>query len=183
MKKVLLSAILLGAMMLIASFAGAQQRPDEPTNTGATHQVVTSAQGFTVTAPVALVPGAPTTGTATSGLAYTMTDYTGSLPNKDEFLVAVTVYNTPTLDASSLQLAIDAIVARPDTKILAQADTAVSGLPAKKVIFSVDKDTLRVGYLNTIRGNVLYQFMFATNPATPSDMDGVDTFFRSASTQ
>ena len=40
MKKVL-TAVLLGAMMLIASFAGAQ--------------VVTSAQGFTVTAPVALV--------------------------------------------------------------------------------------------------------------------------------
>ena len=57
-----LKAVLLGAVMLIASFAGAQ--------------VVTSAQGFTVTAPVALTAQPSSNRVDDAGAPFTQTGYT-----------------------------------------------------------------------------------------------------------
>ena len=165
MKKVL-TAVLLGAMMLIASFAGAQ--------------VVTSAQGFTVTAPVALVAQSPTTGTNKYGLNYTLTDYLSpALPNGDVFMVSVAEYDTKTLDASSLQNAIDSIVAGGLTILAGPVDITISGEPAKRVVFKID-DKTRAGYQNVLRGNRMYQFIWLTNPNVESDLAGVDKFFSSA---
>ena len=73
------SAVLLGAAMLASSFAGAQ--------------VVTSTQGFSVSAPVALTSKGTTNGVSDYGLSYTMTTYRGDLPNGDSFAVGVSVYN------------------------------------------------------------------------------------------
>ena len=160
------SVVLLGAMILIASFAGAQ--------------VVTSAQGFTVTAPVALVTQAPTTGTNKYGQNYTLTDYLSpALPNGDVFMVSVAEYDTKTLDASSLQNAIDSIVAGGLTILAGPVNITISGEPAKRVAFKID-DKTRAGYENVLRGNRMYQFIWLTNPAVESDIPGVVKFFSSA---
>jgi hypothetical protein len=160
-----LKAVLLGVVMLIASFAGAQ--------------VVTSAQGFTVTAPITLTANTPTTGTTNSGLAFTLTSYTGELPNKDVYMVCVAVYATASLDQKSLQGAIDNIALTANATIIDSRDTVVSGQPAKLVAFKLTSG-YRVAYLVTLRGNILYQFMFITDPTVTSDMDAVHTFFNSA---
>ena len=165
MKKVL-TAVLLGAMMLIASFAGAQ--------------VVTSAQGFTVTAPVALIAQSPTTGTSKYGLNYTLTKYLSpALPNGDVFMVLVAEYDTKTLDAGSLQNAIDSIVAGGLTILAGPVNITISGEPAKRVAFKID-DKTRAGYQNVLRGNRMYQFIWLTNPTVESDIPGVMKFFSSA---
>ena len=157
------SAVLLGAAMLASSFAGAQ--------------VVTSTQGFSVSAPVALTSKGTTNGVSDYGLSYTMTTYRGDLPNGDSFAVGVSVYNA-TLDASTLQNAINKVTA--GHQVLGSQNTVVSGRAAMAVVISIDSRT-RLGYMVTIRGNTMYQFAFSTDPSVPyAPGESPSAFFNSA---
>src|SRR5271168_5039791 len=117
MKKVL-KAVLLAAAMLAASFAGAQSA-----------QIVTTAQGFSVTAPATLVAQAPAARTTTSGLPYTFTYYTAVLPNGDTYAVAVAEYNIQLDAATSLPNSLNAIVSSMPATIIRRMDNPISGQP------------------------------------------------------
>ena len=158
------SAVLLGAAMLASSFAGAQ--------------VVTSTQGFSVSAPVALTNKGTINGVSDYGLSYTMTTYRGDLPNGDSFAVSVSVYDAAALDASTLQNAINKVTA--GHQVLGSQNTVVSGRAAMAVVISIDSST-RLGYMVTIRGNTMYQFAFSTDPSVPyAPGESPSAFFNSA---
>jgi len=167
MKKVVLSAVIFGAMMLVASFAGAQSTQ------------ITTAQGFSVTAPATLVAQAPKTGTTNTGLAYTMTFYTATLPNGDVYAVAVAEYNTAQLDPASLTGALNNIAATQAATIIDQMDRPVSGQPGRLAALKLTEHC-RAMWLGAVRGNKLYQFMFMTDPAVTSDMNAAKLFITSA---
>ena len=151
-----LKAVLLGAVMLIASFAGAQ--------------VVTSAQGFTVTAPVALTAQPSSNLVDDAGTPYTMTSYTmAPLANGDDFAVVVGQFNFQ-LDQHNLQGMLDTYEKHTGLSIVKSLPTTVSGQPGYLVASksTSGRDT-RYATLVTYRGNTVYIFVIRTYPETTSD--------------
>ena len=142
-------------------------------------QVVTAAQGFSVSAPVALVNQGSTSGTSDYGLPYTITKYTATLANGDTYGVGVAVYNTELDDATSTR-AVQKVASGSNLTIIQQMDTTVSGRPAKAAIFKNSDDSLRLIYIAVVRGAVLYQFIMAGNPQVPLQAgESADAFFNS----
>ena len=137
-------------------------------------------QGVTLTAPVTLTPGEPIAGTTTSGLSYTETLYTGTLPNTDIFMVGIGEFRN-NIETTSLSTFADAFVAGTGGKADKSFALTVSGLPALATSIDVpDGDrTIRMGWIGVVKGNRAYQFVFGSYTDVKSDNDGIENFFRS----
>ena len=138
-------------------------------------------QGVTLAAPVALTTDGPTKGTTSSGLPYTETIYTGTLPNSDMFFVGICEYDTAGL-STTLSAFGDAFVAgTTHGKILKSFPITVSGLPALGLTIEVPEGnrTIRMGWVGVIKGNRAYQFVFGSYLDVQSNMVQVGTFFDS----
>jgi hypothetical protein len=137
-------------------------------------------QGVTLTAPVALTTSGPAAGTTDSGLPYTSTIYSGTLPNTDMFVVGIAEYNAA-VNYSDLSKFGDAFVASAKGKILKSSSLTVGGLPALGLTVEVltGDRTLRIAWVGVVKGNRAYQFVFGSYMDVQSNMDQVNTFFNS----
>lgn len=137
-------------------------------------------QGVTLTAPVALTTSGPAAGITDSGLPYTSTIYSGTLPNTDMFVVGIAEYNAA-VNYSDLSKFGDAFVASAKGKILKSSSLTVGGLPALGLTVEVltGDRTLRIAWVGVVKGNRAYQFVFGSYMDVQSNMDQVNTFFNS----
>lgn len=141
----------------------------------------TTNQFFSATTPVELTASAPTANTTTSGLAYTSYLYSGTLPNTDNYTIAVGVYPVQ-IKTTDLTPVAESFVASTSGKVLNTGAVTVDGQPAvmQTVELTSEGRTIRIAWLGTYKGNRLYQFVFATYVDVQStDMVAVGTFFTS----
>jgi hypothetical protein len=139
--------------------------------------------GFTVDAPMTLKTDGPQDSTTNQGKPFTETIYTGSLPNDDTYMVAVSQYGFA-VEQTDLALGLEGFRSATNGTVTKQdSSLTVSGQPA--LMAFVDSDvkgrTLRFALLITYKGNKAFIFAMGTwLDTTGTDLEAVKTFFKSA---
>ena len=139
--------------------------------------------GFTVDAPMTLKTDGPQDSTTNQGKPFTETIYTGSLPNDDIYMAAVSQYGFA-VEQTDLALGLEGFRSATNGTVTKQdSSLTVSGQPA--LMAFVDSDvkgrTLRFALLITYKGNKAFIFAMGTwLDTTGTDLEAVKTFFKSA---